>query len=58
MSNNTKIIEPINCTSTNNAVRLYNNLSDSDKYLITALLNTTLALLQSVQQVQMKKNTA
>lgn len=38
--------------SLNNADKLYNSLSDSDKALITAMLNTAFVLLRSVQQVQ------
>ena len=48
-------------TSLSNADMLYNSLSDSDKALITAMLNTVFVLLRSVQQVQAgaeKKKTA
>ena len=38
--------------SLNNADKLYNSLSDSDKALITAMLNTAFVLLRGVQQVQ------
>lgn len=48
------IREPINSTSTSNADRVYNSLSESDKELITALLNTALALFKGVQQLQEK----
>ena len=39
-------------TSINNADRLYNSLSDSNKMLMTAMLNTAFVLLRSVQQMQ------
>lgn len=39
-------------TSINNADRLYNSLSDSNKVLMIAMLNTAFVLLRSVQQMQ------
>ena len=48
MSENKNYAEPMNSTSVNNADRLYNSLSDSNKALITAMLNTAFVLL-SVQ---------
>lgn len=43
-------------TSLSNADKLYNSLSDSDKALITAMLNTAFVLLRSIQQVQVSVN--
>lgn len=57
MNENTKVREPVNSTSTTNANKLYNTLSESDKALITAMLNTAFVLFRGVQQVQTQKNT-
>ncbi len=56
MSENKNYAEPMNSTSVNNADRLYNSLSDSNKALITAMLNTAFVLLKSVQSVQHSTN--
>ena len=52
----TKPREQDRSTGTYNADRLYNSLSDSDKALITAMLNTAFVLLKSVQSVGEKQS--
>lgn len=49
--NTTQTREPVNSTSISNADKLFNNLSDSDKALIEAMMNTVFVLLRSVQKV-------
>lgn len=39
-------------TDTSNASKIYDNLSDSNKLLIAAMMNTMLALLQNMQYLQ------
>lgn len=56
MSENTvQTREQDRSTGTYNADRLYNSLSDSDKALITAMLNTAFVLLRGVQSVGEKQ---
>lgn len=55
MSEKAMCREPVNSTSVNNAERLYNNLSESDKTLINSLLNIAFALLQGVQNAAEKR---
>ena len=50
--NKTHTREPVNSTSVSNADRLFNNLSESDKALIEAMMNTAFVLLKSVQRVK------
>lgn len=39
-------------TDTSNASKIYDNLSDSNKLLIAAMMNTMLVLLQNMQYLQ------
>ena len=39
-------------TDISNASKIYDNLSDSNKLLIAAMMNTMLALLQNMQYLQ------
>ena len=55
MSEKAMCREPVNSTSVNNAKRLYNSLSESDKTLINSLLNIAFALLQGVQNAAEKR---
>lgn len=58
MSENTKVRELSNSTNISNANKLYSTLSESDKALITAMLNTAFVLFKGVQQVQTHRDTA